>query len=159
RAALLTDVFPVLRGVSALCETQRTEIADPQELRSRLFAAVRELFARLTERSAVTLVIDDLQSADSGCLAMLAQLTAQPDAPPLLVVGTWRPIAGNPIEHGLARMPLPWQRVALGPLETDHAQELAAVLLDRAGLRDTNQATALAAEAGGHPLFIDALVQ
>jgi len=160
QATLLTQVFPVLRGVDVLAEAPRVNVADPQELRSRLFAATRELFARLAERTPVALLIDDLQWADSDSIALLAGIATPPDAPPLLLVGTWRSVAKDPaLPSGLDRMPCAWQRIALGPLPDEHARELATLLLDRAGQPlQTPIAAELAAEAAGHPLFIDALV-
>lgn len=161
RAALLSQVFPVLRAVEALADTPTVDIADPQELRSRLFGAVRELFARLTDRVPVALMIDDLQWADADSLALLSNLAAPPDAPPLLLIGTWRPIKDDAaLRHRLEQMPFAWQRLPLGPLARNAARELARLLLERAfGRSRARDAAALAAEAAGHPLFIESLVQ
>lgn len=161
RASLLTQVFPVLRVIDAFAEAPIVAVADPQELRSRLFGAVRELFARLVERARVAFVIDDLQWADADSLALLSELTAPTEPPALLLIGTWRPIAApQPASSRIDRMPFEWQRVKLGPLASAHACELAKMLLERANGQNTvRDASQLATEAGGHPLFIDALVR
>ncbi len=152
-APLLTQVFPVLARVPALIDGPRRgregERPDAQELRTRTFAALRELFTRLGGQHTLILVIDDLQWADPDSLALLAALLAPPDPPPLLLVATLR--------SGGAQLDLPGEvrRIALDRLAAAEARELAALLLGSAGAG----ADAIAAEAGGHPLFIDELVR
>src|SRR5207237_4687379 len=82
-AALLAKVFPVLRRVPAMTEVveSKIKVPNPQEVRTRAFAALRELFSRLTERSPLTLFVDDFQWADADSLALLRDLMHPPDAP------------------------------------------------------------------------------
>jgi len=157
-AALLSQVFPVLARVPVVAEVPRPARAalDPQELRLRVFHAVRELFARLAERHPVIVMIDDLQWADADSRALLNDLTRQPDAPPLYLVATVRGEASGELPtFGLDGV----THLFLGTLPSEEARELAARLMARAAGEDAASADAVAAEAGGHPLFIDVLVR
>ena len=68
RAALLAQVFPVLRRVEAFAHAPRdsSEALDPQELRGRVFGAFRELFVNLSSLVHLVPVIDDLQWSDEA---------------------------------------------------------------------------------------------
>jgi predicted ATPase len=92
KGGLLAHVFPVLRRVEAIAQLPRPfgAMLDPRELRTRTFAALRELFARLAERHPLVLFVDDLHWADADSLALLAEVLRPPEAPPLLLVATTR---------------------------------------------------------------------
>jgi hypothetical protein len=167
-AALLAEVFPVLGRVRAV-RAARDALApalDPQERRSTLRAAIRELFARLAERRPVVIAIDDLQWSDAESLALLREILRPPDAPALLLIATVRTGTRDAADHGKSEGPQPalerWSfpgeacHISLAPLPVAEARELAALLLGVAVGRGAD-AAALAAEAGGHPLFLDTL--
>jgi hypothetical protein len=163
KAALLMQVFPVLRSVRAIAEAPPPleEIRDPQELRSRVFAAVRELLVRLAERRPVILVIDDMQWSDADSLALLREILRPPDAPPLMLLLTARGQAEGGGPEGLA-LPGEVQRLPLARLTPTESRALAARLLeDFAGEHrpDRSLADVIAEEAGGHPLFVDELAR
>jgi hypothetical protein len=117
-----------------------------------VFAALRELLRRLAETGPLVLVIDDLQWADADSLAMLYELLRPPASPALLLVATTR--------TGVSPTALPGdlRRVPVERLSAAQGEDLAAQLFDRAG-GDASVAAAIAAEAAGHPLFIDELVR
>jgi tetratricopeptide (TPR) repeat protein len=152
----LTQVFPILRRVEAVAEAPRGDDAqlDPQELRRRLFEAVRELFVRLADRRRLVLVIDDLQWSDADSLALFAELVRGPDEPALLLLATVRSGGeeSKPLLNGSVEIPL-------GRLEQAAAIDLATALLRRAKAPPRLSAEKIALEADGHPLFIDELVR
>ncbi len=165
-AALLPRVFPVLGrvGVVVAAPQPLQEVRDPLEVRSRAFAALRELLYRLAERRALVLVIDDLQWADTDSLILLDQLLRPPDPPPLLLLISWRTAdesaEGLPPELGAAlSASADVRRIELQPLGESSATELATLLLAGAGAGKGLNAAEIAAEAHGHPLYIDAIVR
>jgi serine/threonine protein kinase len=181
RAALLPQIFPVLRRVDAIANAPLplTELADPQELRGQVFAALRELLIRLTDRRPLVVLIDDLQWTDSDSLALLRELLRPPDPPALLLLATLRiatemvamPVAtlhgpgaradsrpDRTVFDAVAALPGEVRRLEVGRLPDRDARALAAALVgDGAGA--AVDAEAIAGEAKGHPLFIDELVR
>ncbi|MDB4970453.1 MAG: Serine/threonine-protein kinase PknA [Myxococcales bacterium] len=159
--ALVAELFPVLLRVEAIerVPALRHSPEDPPELRTRAFAALRQLLRAIAEKWPLVIAIDDLQWADGDSLALLSELLRPPDAPPLLLVATIRSADENTaveiarrLGHGVRLLPLQ----PLGPME---ARELAADLLGRAAGEGPLSAAVIAAEAHGHPLFIDELVR
>ncbi|MSP61409.1 MAG: serine/threonine-protein kinase PknK [Myxococcales bacterium] len=172
---LIAQVFPVMRRVGAVAKARQplAGLFDPQGLRTRLFAALRELFTRLAHRRPLVLVIDDLQWADADSLALLAEVMRPPRPPQLLLVATVRD--GSPSgssSRSLAEIKALLQGevrdLHMVSLPREEAAELAELLLrearpGRAGDAGDGEAavsaTTIAEEAGGHPLFIDELVR
>jgi len=171
RPAPLVQVFPVLRRVPAIADLVRTAAPqlDPFELRSRAFAALREMLVRLGDRRALVVVIDDAQWADHDSLALLGELTRPPEPPRMLLVATVR-TAGLGSRGKLRRTTLDRltetmgrgaRKVVLGPLSADESRALVTELAERAGAVAPRPAEveAIATEAAGYPLFIDVLAR
>jgi serine/threonine protein kinase len=155
-AALMARLFPVLRRVSALAPGTPTtpEDPDPLVLRTRAFAAMRRLLARLAEREPLVVFIDDLQWADADSLALLSELMLPSEAPPVLLIGTVRCDGELPAALAKTVEALPdVRRLQLGGLDEAAARELASLLLG-AGAHRIPQITR---EAAGHPLFLQEL--
>ena len=129
------------------------ESSDPEELRTRMLATLRQLIARLAERWPLIIAIDDIQWANRDSLLLLSEILRPPDAPPLLMLISAR--GASAPELGLLG---DVRSIAVEPLETSDARELARFLLARVG-RSSEQAVSIADEAGGHPLHIDALIR
>ncbi|HEX6836905.1 MAG TPA: AAA family ATPase, partial [Polyangia bacterium] len=165
-ASLLTQVFPVLLDVDAFAQAPRLqhEVADPQELRARVFAALRELLTRLGDRHPLVVVIDDLQWADADSLALLAELLRPPLAPTLLLLATVR-TASEPSAKNRSLlddwMPLLGEvrHLWLENLPRAEARRLVTLLADGPGAAGRLNPDTIVDESEGHPLFIDALVR
>jgi hypothetical protein len=153
-AHVVAQAFPVLGRVLPLSDEPPSSRRATD--RSALFAALRELFARVARVRPLVVAVDDLQWADADGLAVIAELLRPPGAPAMLFVGTARPSAGG--ENERYGLPERARIVALGRLGTDDAVGLAHLLLEEAGAA-TSLAKDLAAEARGHPLFLDELVR
>jgi serine/threonine protein kinase len=174
RPAALVQVFPVLRRVPAITAAVRGAQlpVDPIELQSRAFVALREVLARVAERRHLLVVIDDAQWADDDSHRLLAEVLREPDAPRLMLVATVRGSGGGGEKEATARagtlerltrvLGPATRTIHLAPLSTDASRELASLLLERAGgigPAGDADAASIAADAGGHPLFIDLLAR
>jgi len=78
---VLPRLFPVLGRVPAIASAplRLGENAEPGEVRTRGFAALREFFARLADRKPLIVAIDDVQWADADSAALLGAILAPPD--------------------------------------------------------------------------------
>jgi hypothetical protein len=164
--AALARVFPVLADLRPAGGTRRVaEMGEPQEVRRRGLAALRELLARLGDRRPLVLAIDDLQWGDVDSAAVLADLLRPPDPPVLLLVACYRreDAETSPCLRAL-REALPpgagpaCRELAVEPLGPEQRRELARSLLgntEEAAL----QAEAVAEQSGGYPFFVYELVQ
>ena len=142
---------------------------DPFELQSRAFAALREMLVRIAEQRPLVVVIDDAQWADDDSHRLLAEVLREPDAPRLLLVATVRWLGAGAEADGatdagaaerLTRVLGPGSgTIHLAPLSPESSLELAGLLLRRSGEHGEAEAASIAADAGGHPLFIDILAR
>ncbi len=160
-AALLALLFPVLLRIPALARMPRASAdrAAPEDERERAFSCLRALFTRLAARAPSLLVVDDLHWADDDALRALSRICQAPSPPGLALVFTRRePLAGGaasaPLERTLHITP---RNVEIAGLALDDAAALAAALHD--GPCSGELSRQLAAEAAGHPLFLEELVR
>ncbi|HYC90719.1 MAG TPA: protein kinase [Thermoanaerobaculia bacterium] len=158
--AAAEQLFPVLGDVADIVNARRrggtAAVLDQQELRRRAFAAIRELFLRLSDRTALVLVIDDVQWGDVDSFELIADILRPPDAPPLLFITAYRPdeASASPFVRALRRE-FPTVDIEVGRLSLEESRQLAAELLG-----DSSEvATMIADESGGNPFFIDELAR
>ena len=164
----LTRIFPVLRRIDAVVKSKHRvlDIPDALELRRRAFAAFRELMVRLADQSSVVLFIDDLQWGDEDSAALLAELLRQPDAPPLLLIATYRSEEATSSAALRRLLPNPdaisdhagVRQIAVGELTAEESKELTATLHSRDAAGDMPD-DAVLREAGGNPFLITELVR
>ena len=157
----LSLLFPAMGRVPALAQRASSPDRDPLERRRVAFRALRELLRRLSARRRVVITIDDLQWTDADSVALLQDVLRPPDAPAILLVVTMR---GSLDADGappalVASLPGEVRAMLVDRLAREDARRLAEVLLAQAVGVSWSDATAIATEAGGHPLFIDELVR
>ncbi len=162
--AALARLFPVFLDVPAFRSSDAREVADPQILRRRGFAALRELLKNLARKVALVLYIDDLQWGDADSAALLVDLLRPPEPPPVLLICAFRSdeANGSPFldellnPAGELRAGLTVRDIVLGPLGDEQAKALASNYL-----RDPDEQllTAITKEAEGSPFFITELAR
>ena len=162
QTALLATAFPVLLRVEAVARSPKpaSELRDPLQLRARVFAAVRELLARLADRRPLVVIIDDLQWADADSLALLTEILRPPDAPALLCVAIVRTDGGIDLDALQRELGDDVRALPVGGLLPAEARELVQLLAADAGAPLTSEMVrSIGTEAQGHPLFIDEMVR
>jgi serine/threonine protein kinase/tetratricopeptide (TPR) repeat protein len=182
----LARVFPALGQIEARAYAPRRafEAPDPQELRRRAFAALRELLARLSDRDPLILAIDDLQWGDVDSAALIAELLRPPDAPVLLFLGTYRtedrarsafltaifdllasrcagPNGAETTIESVRASQLDVRELSVEPLEPSDTRVLANRLLGEAIFAPGRDALvdAIARESAGNPYLVAELVR
>jgi hypothetical protein len=155
---LLSRLFPTLSRVPAvnLMTVGRDAELEQALLRSRAFAALKELLARIADRRSLILAIDDLQWSDHDSTALLRELLREPGAPACLFICVFR--EGRPGEHPLAETlrALPGSiDLRLEPLDAQSSVNLSRALLGAEWADDELQL--VVHEAAGSPLLLKEL--
>ena len=155
-AALVARLFPVLQRVPAVqaMRPSRPLPADPFELRSESFGALRSVLRHLGRLRPIVLFVDDLQWADQDSLALLGELLSPPSPPPFLLVATLRGNAEDIRSADGVLAPLAWVTESLQELQLLPLPEADALRLARELVPDTPRAGELVRESGGHPLYL-----
>ena len=161
--AALARVFPVMLQVDAIFEARshQPESIDLFTMRRQAFGALRELLTRLAEQKPLIIYIDDLQWADADSTFLLEDLLRPPDAPPLLLVTSFRSedIDEKPfLKQMLVQTATgQWREIVLGPLPADEARELTRSLFATAGFSGEPFIDSIVREAGGSPFLLEQL--
>ncbi len=158
------QLFPVLSEVADVVRSRRrggpTVVPDQLEVRRRAFAALRELFLRLSDRVPLVLVIDDLHWAGADSAELLADILRPPDAPALLFIAAYRSDEAQSSAFVRAfRAAIPVRDIEVAELTPDDSRQLAERLLGDS-IADSREVANMIAEAsGGNPLFIEELAR
>ncbi len=159
RAALLGRLFPALKRVEQIAMAPEVrDLPEPHGQRRRMFAALRELFARMALRRRLVWYVDDLQWTDADSLVLLQELLAHEHALPVLLIATIRPI-DDAARRGLLTSleeVAPVERCKLTELPPAAARALVEILMPGEDATTVDEVTA---EAGGHPLFLHELAR
>ena len=161
-------MFPSLGRLAVLRAVPEREPApDAHAARLRAFAALRELFAQLGDRTEVVLFIDDAHWADADSAALLFELLRPPEPPRLLLIVANRG-AGEPSGNDVLRVLETARpegaahrtaRIELTPLPEPDAEALARAYVGSDGAEAGKRAASVARESGGSPLFIRELAR
>jgi len=165
----LARLFPVLLSVPAVALAPlhiRPDVM-PQEARRRGIESLRELLGRIADRRPLVIYIDDLQWSDLDSLVVLEALLHDIDAPPMLLICSFResapertPILGRFIAELHAIEPtLDLRTVRLGPMGLEEARGLALRMLGEDTPVHRTLADDVAREAEGSPFFVAQLVR
>jgi hypothetical protein len=163
-AWLLARLFPVLQRVPGLDDAAERGIAEPESVRRRAFAALRELLVTLAQFRPVVVFVDDAQWGDSDSAALLLELLRPPGAPALLLLMTYRDDEAKTSPF-LVEMHDRWpggaekRDVPVGPLELEQARRLALTLLQGSDEATQRTARAVARESRGSPFLIEELAR
>jgi serine/threonine protein kinase/tetratricopeptide (TPR) repeat protein len=159
----LARVFPVMLQVDAIfnARSARPETVDLFTLRRQAFGALRELLERLAKTQPLVIYIDDLQWADADSTFLLEDLLRPPDAPKLLLVGSFR-------TEDLELKPFLKQllqgtgtdtcrELFVGPLLGGEAREMTRSLFASVGISSDPFIDSIVQEAAGSPFLLEQL--
>jgi hypothetical protein len=162
--AAIEQLFPVLRDIGDLMRYRRrvtpTLEGNQHDLRQRAFAAMRELLLRLSERTKLVLVVDDLQWGDVDSAELLDEVLRRPEAPPLLLIAAYRSdvAASSPFVRAF-RERVASDDLMLDPLTPEESHRFALQLMGDNVENPEEVARMVAEESDGSPLFITELVR
>ena len=126
-----------------------------EQVRDRIFAAVRFLLQLIAENAPVVIAIEDIHWADEGMLDLIEHVAGSGQGPILIVCLARDELLDRRPSWGSGRRNA--TTISLDALSTDETEELVEVLLaGRAG--DPDLAEQVAGRSGGNPLFAEEMV-
>jgi len=139
--------------------TASLDVDDPQQMRDRLFSAVRSVVEAVSRRRPLVLALEDIHWADEGMLDLIEYLARWVRGPVLLVCLARDELFERRPGWGGGRRNA--TTIALEPLGDAEARELVSTLLpgangDGNGLAEI--APQVAERSGGNPLFAEEMV-
>jgi len=160
----LIKQFPAFAAVPCLLRAATgMRSLDLAQGRSHGILALRELFARLSDRYSLAVFIDDLQWIDADGENMLHELIRQPGAPPLFLVTTTASATplGPEARRGLQALgAAPEDELCVGPLPASDARALVEAHASRYGLLvEPDVVEAVVEEADGNPILLFELMR
>ncbi len=158
--SLLAQVFPVINRLNerVLFPAASTGASDARRIRRRSVQAMRELLGHLRRDRPVILTIDDLQWGDIDSIALLGEIFASSDPPPVLVLCTYRreyldrsPCLAALFELQKTNPAIRWFDIAVDPFSAEETHDFAKSLLGDAAISEV--ASRIAKESGGNLYF------
>ena len=129
---------------------------NPDRLRSRAAVHLAEFVRGVAGSTPILFVLDDVQWADDGSLAVLTDVLSELDRMPVLMVGAMRPEPRDPATMWAG---LPGHRVInVGPLSEAASGQLLDELLVRVRDRPDDLRGRLLEHAAGNPYYLEELV-
>lgn len=159
----LARVFPVMLQVDAIfnARSAKPKTIDLFTLRRQAFGALRELLGRIANQQPLVIYIDDLQWADDDSSFLLDDLLRPPDAPKLLLVGSFRTedVDAKPFLKQLLQQTGAdtCRELFVGPLPAGEARELTRSLFASVGVSGEPFIESIVREAGGSPFLLEQL--
>lgn len=158
----LTQLFPSFARVEALRFVPPRRLAndDPQAVRNRAFAALKDTLHRVASRRRVVLFLDDLHWMNGDAIDAIVELILPPEPVPMYIVGAYRNDAACEFVRKMqsfeapdarARSTFPVHTIPLGVLTYEASREFAIQMLPPSA---EGSAAAIARASGGHPLFL-----
>ncbi len=165
----ITHLFPAARRLAKSGAALSHALAVPRdavELRKRAFGGLRAILAHLARTRTVILYIDDLQWGDVDSVTFFSGLLSDADAPPLLLLATYRTeeehtsslLQALRIDDARRNAPQRVRVVDVEPLTVAESERLAEELFASSSA-DSPRAAAIARAAGGCPFFVAELVR
>ncbi len=150
--ANLEEALPYL-GILLGLEFPEIAALPPEELKKRIYAAVKDLFTRLAETAPLLLHIDDVQWADPSSIELLGHLIAGLPGHRIVVFCAYRsdfnfPWLANPHFHGMV----------LPNFSAEETRDFAQKILKVKGLPD-ELSQAVREKSQGNPLFIEEILK
>lgn len=156
-APSLVRLFPVLRRVPSLADMGGASTpANPQELRTRGFSALRHMLTKLARIRQIVIVVDDVHWGDGDSTVFISELVSRPE-PGILLVICHRPEDYLGIVAAIRRAAAPGVEVRDVPLLPLDEQESRALVRELAP--DDWFADNLLPAAGGNPLLLTELLR
>jgi len=129
---------------------------DPQQMRERLFSAVRLVVESGSRRQPLGFAVEDIHWADEGMLDLIEYLARWARGSVLIVCLARDELLDRRPGWGGGRLNA--TSVTLDPLDREQAEELVAALLGDAAAETADLAQQVAARSGGNPLFAEEMV-
>jgi len=161
----LARLFPVMLQVDAVFNAPQPEqeIAEPLALRRNAFNTLRELLGRIADRRPLILYIDDLQWADADSTNLLEDLLRSPDAPPLMLIASFRSEDAETkpfLKHLLQQTGTPnCQELSIAPLPDEEARDLIQKLIGLEASLSGPFIDSIVREARGNPFLLEQLTR
>ncbi len=159
----LGRLFPALARLEEIAKLRAPgeRVRDPVQLRREGFAALKRLLLEIRSARPLVIHIDDLQWGDRDSVILLEYLRAPPDAPPILLIASFRSdeVPGHPFLASLAAQAgrAGCREIRLDALSREETVALARRLIGSDDLGALE--SVIVEESGGSPFLVEQLAR